>query len=335
MHVGNFGCTYKFIGMQIASVCGILLSLPFIVFSLAAQEKQQTAAPASRSVLSQPSASREESSAVPPGSDVLAYWYGANYRTPFVTKPGTSQAADIPRNALEYTHVGFWSKGSNIADLMLSKSSMAEPASGGGSGAVEAYLTWRSNVGLNEVTHSRSFSKGPVRDVAVELGTNLETKNSSYAPAEKTIYFGPNLQFAVPRGYFNVGLHLRKEWNHEAVLGKTDDYSPDFNIEPTWMLPFALGKAHLAYSGFADYNTQKGKDSFGSNTVGEFLIRHFVSVDAGALLLHKAQLIDLSGGFWYWNNEYGKPSSNPGAKQMTPFFGIALHLDKSRGRRNP
>jgi len=320
--------------MEIAFLCGVLLSLPFLVFPVAAQDAPQTAPPASNSANSRASASRQESSAEPPGSDVLAYWYGPYYRTPFVTKSDTSQAADIPRNALEYTHVGFWGMGSNFADLMLSKSGMAEPASGGGSGAVEAYLTLRSNIGLNEVTHSRSFRKGPLRDVAVELGANLETKNSSFSPAEKTIYFGPNLQFAVPKGYFNVGLHLRKEWNHEAVLGKADDYDPDFNIEPTWMLPLAIGKVHLAYSGFADYNTQKRKDSFGSNTVGEFLIRNFASVDAGALLLHKPQLIDMSGGFWYWNNEYGKPSSDPGAKQMTPIFGIVLHLDKSRAHRN-
>jgi hypothetical protein len=250
-----------------------------------------------------------------------------------VTKTNSSQAADISRNALEYTHVGFWRMGSNFADLTLSKSSMAEPASGGGSGAVEAYFIWRSNIGLNDVTHSGTFRKGPLRDIAVEMGTNLETKNSSFAPAEKTIYFGPNLQFAVPKGYFNVGLHLRKEWNHEAVLGKADLYDPDFNIEPTWMLPFAIGKVHMAYSGFADYNSPKGKDSFGSNTVNEFLVRDFVSIDIGALLLHRPELIDVSGGFWYWNNEYGKTASDPGARQMTPIFGVTLHLDKSRAHR--
>jgi nucleoside-specific outer membrane channel protein Tsx len=226
--------------------------------------------------------------------------------------------------------MGFWSKGSNFADLTLSKSNMSEPASGGGAGAIEAYFTWRSNIGLNEVTHSNAYRRGPLRDVAVELGTNLEVKNSAYSPAEKTIYFGPNLQFAVPKGYLNVGFHLRKEWNHEAVLGKTDDYAPDFNIEPNWMVPFAIGKVHLSYRGFMDYNTQKGRDSFGSNTVDEFLIQNHVSVDIGALLLHKPELLEVNGGFWYWKNEYGKASSNPGVEQMTPMFGLALHLDKSR-----
>jgi hypothetical protein len=40
------------------------------------------------------------------------------------------------------------------------------------------------------------------------------------SPAEKTLSVGPNLQFVVPGGCFNLGLHLRQEWNHEAALGK-------------------------------------------------------------------------------------------------------------------
>jgi hypothetical protein len=117
------------------------------------------------------------------------------------------------------------------------------------------------------------------------------------------------------------------------VLGKSENYDPDFNIEPTWMLPFSLGKAHLAWSGFADYNTQKGIDSFGSQTVPEFLVRSTLSVDLGVALFHRAQLFDLSGGLWYWHNEYGKPSSDPGAEQTTPFIGIVFHVDGGRATR--
>jgi len=288
-------------------------------------------APAAMTI--EPVAVSPESPRRPSGSDVFAYWYGPSYRTPFVLEPGSAKAADIERNAIEYSHLGFWTLGSNFADVMVSKSSMAEPASGGGSGATEAYVILRSNIGLNEATGTSAFRKGPMRNLSIELGANLETKNSSFAPAEKTIYFGPDIQFAVPRGYFNVGLHLRKEWNHEGVLGKSENYDPDFNIEPTWMFPFTIGPVHLAYTGFADYNTQKGNDSFGNPTVGEFLLRNAVTVDIGAVLFKRAQLLDLSGGFWYWHNEYGKPASNPGAEQMTPIIGLAFHLDGGRANR--
>jgi len=174
---------------------------------------------------------------------------------------------------------------------------------------------------------------GPLNNIAIEAGANLEAKNSSFAPAERTIYLGPKLQMALSKGYFNVGLHVRKEWNHEGVLGKSENYHPDFNIEPTWMLPFTIGKLHMAYSGFADYNTPKGTDSFGTKTVSEFLIRSFVSIDIGAMLFHRSQFVDLRGGVWYWHNEYGKPSSIPGAAQTTPIVGLAFHLDGGRDAR--
>lgn len=270
----------------------------------------------------------------PSNSDEIAYWYGSLYRTPFVLQPNSAKAANIVRNSIEYKHAGFWSLGSNFADLTVSQSNIAEPASGGGSGATEVYVILRSTLGLNEATGTKNFKRGPLRDLAIEAGANLETKNSSFAPAERTLYLGPNLQFAVPRGYFNVGLHLRKEWNHEGVLGKSEDYSPDFNIEPTWMFPFPIGKLHLGYNGVAEYNTQKGNDSFGSKTVGEFMFRNAVTVDIGSLLFKRAQLVELSGGFWYWHNEYGKTSADPGAEQKTPMIGVVIHLDGGRATRH-
>jgi hypothetical protein len=266
-------------------------------------------------------------------SDTVAYWYGPSYRTPFVVDPGTGAAADIQRNSVEYSHVGSWGLVNNFADVMVNMSDMTEPAANGGSGATEAYVILRSNVGLNEATNSKTFHWGPLRDLSLEAGANLETKNSSYAPSEKTVYLGPNLHFALPRGYFNVGLHARKEWNHEGVLGKSESYDPDFNIEPAWMLPFAIGKAHFGFSGFADYNTAKGKDSFGTQTVEEFLIRCVVATDIGGIVLHKSGLLDLNGGLWYWHNMYGKPPTAPGTEQMTPIIGMAFHLEGFRNRR--
>ena len=74
---------------------------------------------------------------------------------------------------------------------------------------------------------------------------NLETKNSDYAPEERTLFFGPNLQFRFGPGFLNVGLQLRKEWNHNGNLGKNESYDVDFNIEPVWHFPFRIGAARL------------------------------------------------------------------------------------------
>jgi len=96
------------------------------------------------------------------------------------------------------------------------------------------------------------------------------------------------------------------------------------------MLPFKVRKEHLSYGGFADYDTAKGNDSSGSKTAAEFLLRNTLARDVGTLLFGRAQLVDLCAGFWYWHNEYGKPSSDPGAVQMTPILGLAFHLDGGR-----
>jgi hypothetical protein len=313
----------------------MLLFLLLALFSAAAQESVSTIPEAPTVATARPAAEVQKAQSQPHSSDTVSYWYGANYRTPFVLVPNCGNAADIARNSVEYTHVGSIGMLNNFADMTVSMSDMSEPAAAGGSGATEVYVILREGIGLNALTHSNTFKKGPLRDVAFEMGANLETKNSSFAPAERTLYIGPKFVFAVPKGFFNVGMHFRQEWNHEGVLGKAEDYTPNFNIEPNWMLPFSIGKAHLAFSGFAEYNTPKGKDSFGSETVSEYLVRSVVALDIGSVLMHKPQLLDLNGGLWYWHNEYGKPASDPGAKQLTPFVGITLHLGGGQPRHNP
>ncbi|HTM18413.1 MAG TPA: hypothetical protein VL135_15985 [Terracidiphilus sp.] len=42
------------------------------------------------------------------GTAVLAYWYGANYHTPFVVDETTGKTADIARNSVEFMHSAQW-----------------------------------------------------------------------------------------------------------------------------------------------------------------------------------------------------------------------------------
>lgn len=309
----------------------MILSL-FLFVSLAANaEEAQPSAPASELV--SPRSVAAPVPRRPQNTDTITYWYGTHYRTPFVLKPGTFEPANIQRNTIEYKHVDYWPLGTNFIDLNLVKSNMSEPSAGGGDGATEAYFIIRSGLGLNEISGTRAFQFGPVRNVFAEVGANLQTKNSEFAPSERTLYFGPNFEMNMPRGFFKVGFHLRKEWVHEGTLGKVANYDPNFNIEPSWLIPFSIGKVHLNYSGFAEYNTPKGKDTFGAETASEFLIRSAVGVDIGSLMFKRAQLVDLNGGLWYWHNEYGKPSTQPGAKQTTPIMGLTLHMDGGRSLR--
>jgi nucleoside-specific outer membrane channel protein Tsx len=244
-----------------------------------------------------------------------------------VTSPSQPDGADIARNTIEIVHSDSWKYGSNFIDINLRKSSDVEPALGGTTGALEVYAIFRSDFNLNRIAGTRTFAIGPLRDIALEFGANLESKNSHYAPEERTIYVGPNFQFNIPKGFLNVGLHFRKEWNHQGITGKDEDYSPNFNVEITWSVPLPTGRVPLKLEGFCEINTPKGPDSFGSPSHTEFLIHPRLMLDFGAIAFGKPHLLEVGGGYEYWHNVYGKQAHvKPGAIEKTPFFQVTLHL---------
>jgi hypothetical protein len=271
---------------------------------------------------------------LPPAKNFIEYWYGPDYRTPFVLKANSGSPADISRNTVEYKHLDFWSLGTNFVDLTFNQSGTVEPAASGGAGASEIYATLRSSLGLHRIVDSRQFAHGPLRDVDAEVGADLQTKNSAMAPAQRTLFVGPRLEWRMPQGSsLGVGLHLRKEWNYNGILGKAVEFNPGFNIEPAWNLHFRAGRLQMAEIGFAEFNTPKGRDGNGVQTVSEFLTRNFVSIDVGDSVFHRTESVKFNAGLWYWHNQYGEPSSEPVTGQLVPIFGIAVSLDGGKAHR--
>jgi hypothetical protein len=259
--------------------------------------------------------------------DSLMYVFGPAYRNPYITSPSQPDGADISRSAIEFKHVDAWRYGHNLAEVIIKKSSDVEPASGGGDGTLGLYAILRSGVGINRVAGRPLIALGPLRDIDLQAGLNLETKNSDYAPQERTLYVGLNFQCRFGSGFLNVGLQLRKEWNHNGNLGVTESYDADFNIEPVWHFPFRIGAAQLAFDGFADYNTPKGEDAAGRDTRAEFITRPLLKLDISPIVGAKARLLDVGVGFEYWHNMFGKDADRvPGARQFTPVFTLAVHL---------
>jgi hypothetical protein len=259
--------------------------------------------------------------------DTVMYVYGPAYRNPFIITPSQPDGADISRHAVEVKHVDAWKYGHNLVEIIIKKSSDVEPAAGGGTGAMGLYAIFRSGVGINRIAGRPVVALGPLRDINIQAGLNLETKSSAYAPQERTLYLGPNLQFRFGAGFLNVGLHLRKEWNHNGNLGKNESYDVNFNIEPVWHFPFRVGPVRLAFDGFADYNTPKGKDAAGRDTRAEFITRPQLKLDISRVVGQQARVLELGVGFEYWHNIFGKDADRvPGAKQFTPVFTLAVHL---------
>jgi hypothetical protein len=110
-------------------------------------------------------------------------------------------------------------------------------------------------------------------------------------------------------------------------LGKNESYDVGFNIEPVWHIPFRVGGAQLAFAGFADYNTPKGKDAAGRDTRAELIARPLLTCDISSVVGQRSRILELAVGFEYWRNMFGKDASRvPGADELTPVFSLAVHL---------
>jgi hypothetical protein len=299
-----------------------------IVSQATADDRQETTPADSTSAAPSPTPTAPRSfKPATSADDTLMYVFGPRYRNPFITTPSQPDGADISRSAMEFKHIDAWKYGHNLVEVIIKKSSDVEPAAGGGTGVVGLYLIFRSGVGINRVAGRPIIAVGPLRDIDIQAGMNLETKNSDFAPQERTLYFGPNLQFRFGRGFLNVGLQLRREWNRNGHLGKNESYGVGFNIEPVWHIPFRVAGARLAFDGFADYNTPKGKDAAGRETRAELIARPLLKLDASPLLGQQSPVLELGIGFEYWHNMFGKNAARvPGADQLTPMFSLAVHL---------
>lgn len=257
----------------------------------------------------------------------LAYVHGADFRTPFIANAAQPRGADIARGTLQFSHVDAWRLGHNLAQVMFRSSSSVEPAAGGGAGATEFYGVFRAGLSINRMADRSVIGFGPLRDIDIQAGADLQTKNSAYAPSERALYLGPRLLFHFYSGAFlNVGIHLRKEWNRNGILGRNESYDAGLNIEPAWSVPFRVGSARLVFDGFADYNAPKGRNAAGHETRAELLVRPQLKLDVGALLGLAPAVLEFGAGMEYWHNMFGQDARVvPGAEQSAPVFSLIFH----------
>jgi hypothetical protein len=81
----------------------------------------------------------------------------------------------------------------------------------------------------------------------------------------------------------------------------------------------------LAFDGYADYNTGKGRDAAGRETRAELIARPQLRLDLGSLVGRSR--VELGVGLEYWHNIFGKDADAvPGADQLTPVLTLAVHL---------
>jgi hypothetical protein len=254
----------------------------------------------------------------------ISYRYGTKFREPGIT-------TDIEKNILNIDHFNTDKYGSNFIDVDILFSGSNDPVNGNGSqGATEVYAVLRRNWSYSKIT-GMTVSNWLIRDYELHMGADFNTKNDPFSSEKKLLVIGPQFDFNVPVGFFNVSFNLSHEWNHNglvhnpAATGGVDlpgsanvSFDPAFEIEAAWSFPFQVYGASLTFNGFFNYIAPKGKDGLGNQTKGEILTRPELMLDVGNYIGKKGKF-EVGVGYEYWLNKFGNDhDALPGALANTP-----------------
>lgn len=258
----------------------------------------------------------------------IGYRYGTQFQEP-------SNPDKVKKHVLQLTHASGYAYGQNFFNLDLLQSNNMDPASGDakgeGKGATEAYLTYRHQLHLGKVFDT-DLGFGPVKEVALTAGFDLNTKNTAFAPRKRMLVAGPTLKFYVPKGFVDLSLLYAYEQNHCGLSGcgapgnhNDISFDPYYVVSLAWGLPFQAGPVPMKFQGFANYNTEKGEDYFNNGTKPEILSRTSLMVDVGQLAFNKSNTLWAGVGYEYWRNKFGNHGKD-GVNTTAPTFQLEWHF---------
>jgi len=256
------------------------------------------------------------------------------------------------KNVFTLNHIDAWKYGTNYVNIDLLKSDNKDPAApwggpgypvppeGIGEGAFEFYGLYRGSLSFNQMFDTVAFTFGPVRDISLFFGGDLESKNIAMAPRKRDILVGLQAAFKVP-GYFNVSASLYKEWNHNGIVELQGtppgtsvfvDYAATATFEAKYMQPLSFTGVPLKISGNTNLTLPKGTDGFGRQTVAEFMTDNRLTLDFGKLLDDKPNVFDVFFGYRFWLNQKGDNpyppgiAPVPGTMESTFYVGVTWHV---------
>ncbi|WP_442770906.1 hypothetical protein [Zoogloea ramigera] len=256
----------------------------------------------------------------------LGYRYGTGFREPSNTK-------EVRKHVLQFGHASGYAYGQNFLNLDVLQSDKNDPSSGADTGATEFYLTYRHQLHLGKLL-DKDLSFGPVKEVALTAGFDLNTKNTAFAPRKRLVVAGPTLKFNVPAGFFDLSLLAGKEWNHCGLAFCTDHehgFDAQWILSAAWGVPFQAGPVPLKFQGFINYNSEKGKDYSGVKTEAETLLRTSLMVDVGQIAAGRKNTLLLGVGYEMWLNKFGNHATaagvtKPGINTYAPTLQMEWHF---------
>jgi len=253
----------------------------------------------------------------------IGYRTGGRFREPF-------NASEIHKDIIDINHVSGYAYGTNFFNLDVLLSNKTDPsAPGAKSGAQEFYLVYRNTISLGKVS-GKEFAYGPVSDVGLTLGFDVNTKDDAgYNSKKRMLVVGPTLAFKVP-GLLNVGIYGLWESNapnNEFTQTSVSRYRYDTHPMLSAVWAFPIGASGWSWEGFANWIAAKGKDEFGNQTAPETNIDMQLLYDLGPLLGAKPKTFRAGFAYQYWHNKFGNDSKRvPGASASTPMVKAEYHF---------
>jgi len=241
------------------------------------------------------------------------------------TNPG---AGKTPKHVLSFTHFDVWKYGTNFINIdWLKATSMQTPTLDGGAPYTEIYGFFRSTFGFNEIFNTRAFSYGPLTNVSLMVGADLNTDNTQLGSAKRSIEAGIQFSFAMPyKGFLNLTPTVYKEWQHDgfnAVTPGTTNPSGNVDFDTTWgfewlyvqPLGFMPSWLPLTYKFFGTIHGPKGMGepagSAGLERTTEYYLQQNLSLDIGPWIGQRPNMYSIWGGYRYWKNKFGINPSQP------------------------
>ncbi len=257
-------------------------------------------------------------------SNTLSYSYQFGATAPF------NPAGKFGKNVFSFTHFDIWAYGTNFLNIDLLKSPSVDPAVGGGSGATEIYGLFRSTLGLNQLTGTKSFTMGMLSNVSLAFGADFNSENNATAPAKKSLVAGLQFSFDLPyKLSLNVSPLYYKEWNHNADYATTNGGATEFNgtwaIETGYSVPVA--DLPLTLSGRFNVYGPKGNGTSWVDTNGDAVAKTKIEInseqrltlDVGKMAYgaSRADLVNVFVAYRYWQNKFGINHSSCPANSCT------------------
>jgi len=248
----------------------------------------------------------------------IGYRYGRDYREPY-------NPNDIAKNIFSLTHASGYKYGSNFFNVDMLKSNNQDLASGGGGGAQEVYVVYRTTLSGSAVFGTPLKFGGIIRDIGLTGGFDFNAKDDQFSARVYKWALGPKISFDVP-GFLDVALVWRSEHNHnwyatsaqfggagclpdpQTVCDPNIKFKDTGAVEAAWLIPFPLGSVPFKFQGFLNYIGAKGRDGQGAGTSPETLLEFALMADVGSLAGHK-DAVFAGVGYQYWHNKFGNNSS--------------------------